>query len=51
MDYRDVTHADFKSRRIANPLEPKYIFQIEEGSPAKEIGPIEGKKSIFLPAR
>ena len=49
MDYRDVTHDYFKSRRTTNPLNPTYTFRIEEGKEAVEIGQIERNKSNCLP--
>jgi len=41
MDYRDVTHDYFKSRRTTNPLQPTYNCRIEEGKDPVEIGKIE----------
>lgn len=29
MDYRDVTHADFKTKRSTNPLNPEYVHRDE----------------------
>lgn len=29
MDYRDVTHIDFKTKRHTNPLSPIYIIRDE----------------------
>ena len=31
MDYRDVTHVDFKTKRTTDPLNPVYIHRNEEG--------------------
>ena len=41
MDYRDVTHDYFKTRRTTNPLQPTYKCRIEEGKDPVEIGLIE----------
>ena len=37
LDYRDVTHVDFKSKRSTNPLMPTYVHREEDGS-ITEIG-------------
>ena len=43
MDYRDVTNAEFQTRRSTNPLEPNYKMNFLDGSKIK-FGPIEGNK-------
>jgi hypothetical protein len=49
MDYRDVTHDYFKSRRTTNPLQPTYNCRIEEGKDPVEIGKIEKNTPNCLP--
>lgn len=44
MDYRDVTHVDFKTKRSVNPLQPTYLVKDEEGK-AMEIGSVFGSTS------
>lgn len=43
MDYRDVTHIDFKTKRCTNPLMPSYAHRDEEKN-AIEIGEVFGSK-------
>lgn len=45
MDYRDVTHTEFKTRRSTNPLEPNYRMKFLDGSKVS-FGPIEGNKPL-----
>ena len=45
MDYRDVTHNEFKTRRSTNPLEPNYRMKFLDGTNVK-FGPIEGNKPM-----
>jgi hypothetical protein len=40
MNYRDVTHADFKSKRSTNPLNPEYVVRDDNNQQIK-IGEIE----------
>jgi hypothetical protein len=37
MNYRDVTHCDFKTKRTTNPLNPSYTIRDEDNKLA-EIG-------------
>lgn len=37
LNFRDVTHQDFKSRRSTNPLSPIYMHRFEGGI-LKELG-------------
>lgn len=30
INYRDVTHSDFRSKRSTNPLNPVYVFRTTE---------------------
>ena len=48
MDYRDVTHVDFKTTRNINPLVPTYIVRDDDGK-TQEIGPVEGSVPCVLP--
>ncbi len=41
MDYRDVTQVGFKSKRVTDPLMPKYLVRDEEKG-YFEVGPIKG---------
>ena len=45
MNYRDVTHTEFKTKRSTNPLEPTYRMKFLDGSQIK-FGPIEGNKPM-----
>jgi len=45
MNYRDVTHSEFKTKRSTNPLEPNYRMKFLDGSQIK-FGPIEGNKPM-----
>ena len=45
MNYRDVTHTEFKTKRSTNPLEPNYRMKFLDGSQIK-FGPIEGNKPM-----
>ena len=45
MDYRDVTHAEFQTKRSTNPLDPFYKMNFVDGSKVK-FGPIEGNKPL-----
>lgn len=48
MNYRDVTHADFKTKRSVNPLQPEYTVRDEDGKVC-EIGSVAGSKPNVLP--
>lgn len=48
MDYRDVTHVDFKTTRNINPLEPTYIVRDDDNKPL-EIGKVQGSNPCVLP--
>lgn len=48
MNYRDVTHADFKSTRTVNPLQPEYKVRDEDGK-VTDIGEVAGSKPNVLP--
>lgn len=50
MNYKDVTHADFKSKRSTNPLSPSYVIRNDLGK-TEEIGPIEGNSPMGIPER
>lgn len=50
MDYRDVTHAEFKTTRHTNPLDPTYKTRDDDNN-VHEIGPIDGNKPLTLPNR
>ena len=45
MDYRDVTHTEFQTKRSTNPLDPFYKMNFVDGSKVK-FGPIEGNKPL-----
>ena len=45
MDYRDVTHTEFQTKRSTNPLDPFYTMNFVDGSKVK-FGPIEGNKPL-----
>jgi len=45
MDYRDVTNAEFQTKRSTNPLDPFYKMGFVDGSKVK-FGPIEGNKPL-----
>jgi hypothetical protein len=44
MDYRDVTHVDFKTKREVNPLAPSYKHRDEDGKVC-DIGAVFGSTS------
>lgn len=48
MDYRDVTHIDFKTSRLVNPLEPSYVVR-DDKNQKMEIGQVGGSKPNVLP--
>ena len=48
MDYRDVTHVDFKTTRHVNPLAPVYITR-DENDKKVAIGSVFGSKPQVLP--
>ena len=48
MDYRDVTHIDFKTKRSTNPLNPVYLIR-DEDKKVCEIGDVVGSKPQVLP--
>mmetsp|Transcript_9374 Transcript_9374/g.14265 ORF Transcript_9374/g.14265 Transcript_9374/m.14265 type:complete len:122 (+) Transcript_9374:652-1017(+) len=48
MDYRDVTHCDFKTKRSTNPLMPSYMIRDEEDKLC-DIGDVKGSKPHVLP--
>lgn len=50
INYRDVTHDQFKSQRTTNPLEPSYIVRNEHGS-TETIGKIENNSAFQIPTR
>lgn len=45
LNYRDVTHTDFKSSRSTNPLNPTYAHRDEDGG-LTQIGEIDKKKAL-----
>ena len=48
MDYRDVTHVDFKTTRHTNPLQPTYVAR-DENDKTTEIGKVTGSEPCVLP--
>ena len=48
INYRDVTHADFKSTRTTNPLMPTYLHKVEDNKVC-EIGPVFGSTPNVMP--
>lgn len=50
MNYRDVTHTDFQTKRNINPLMPEYIVR-DENDKVKTIGEVEGSKPCALPPK
>ena len=50
INYRDVTHADFKTKRSTSPLNPSYVVRNDQGN-IEEIGAIEGNKPLGIPER
>lgn len=50
INYKDVTHAEFKTKRTTNPLSPSYVFRNDEGR-LEEIGNIEGNCPMKIPER
>ena len=48
MDYRDVTHIDFKTSRHTNPLMPVYITR-DENKEKTVIGKVTGSEPVVLP--
>lgn len=48
MDYRDVTHTDFKTSRFTNPLQPTYVARDDKNQKV-EIGEVGGSKPNVLP--
>ena len=48
IDYRDVTHCDFKTKRSTNPLSPTYVHRDDDGE-LKEIGVVKGSYPVVLP--
>ena len=48
MDYRDVTHIDFKTKRETNPLDPSYKVRDEDGK-VVDYGAVSGSTSNCLP--
>lgn len=50
MNYRDVTHADFKTKRSTNPLNPEYVVRDDNNQQIK-IGEIEWNKPKQGPVR
>lgn len=49
-DYSDVTNSQFVSKRVTNPLNPRYFHKTEDGQ-VEEIGEIEGSKPKNAPER
>jgi hypothetical protein len=49
-NYRDVTHAEFKSKRTTDPLNPTYTVRDEEGK-RSTIGKIEGNMPNYTQQR
>ena len=45
MDYRDVTHAEFQTKRNTNPLNPFYKLNFVDGTKVK-FGPIEKNRPL-----
>jgi hypothetical protein len=43
MDYRDVTHIDFKTKRHTNPLMPTYIVRDDDDNKI-DIGKVLGSE-------
>ena len=48
LDYTDVTHVDFKSKRTVNPLMPTYLVRDDNGK-VETIGEVLGNKPQALP--
>jgi len=48
LEYRDVTHNDFKSTRSTNPLNPSYTIRDEDGK-LTEINKVPGSEPNVLP--
>ena len=49
MDYRDVTHTDFKTKRHTNPLAPIYMVRDESKEKVIAIGDVKGRHPQVLP--
>jgi hypothetical protein len=51
IDYKDVTHVDFKSTRVTNPLMPSYAHRDDAGN-LGSIGQVPGSiPNVLPPAR
>ena len=50
IDYRDVTHAHFKTKRHCDPLNPSYKVRDEDGQ-VIDIGQIDGNAPAAIPKR
>jgi hypothetical protein len=50
INYKDVTHADFKTKRTTDPLNPTYVIRDDDGN-KQEIGQIEGNRSFYIGER
>jgi hypothetical protein len=48
MDYKDVTHTDFKTSRFVNPMQPTYVMRDDKNQKI-EIGDVGGSKPNVLP--
>lgn len=48
MDYKDVTHTDFRTSRHTNPLMPVYITR-DENKEKTVIGKVAGCEPVVLP--
>ena len=50
INYRDVTHADFKTKRSTNPLSPVYLYRTtDDKQTVQEIGTVAGSAPNVLP--
>ena len=49
INYRDVTHAEFKTKRCTNPLQPTYMFRANDDKTLVEIGAVAGSTPCVLP--
>jgi hypothetical protein len=50
INYRDVTHSDFRTKRSTNPLNPEYTVRNDDGS-TEIIGRIENNTGSRIPER
>lgn len=50
INYRDVTHAEFKSKRSTNPLNPVYLCRTtDDKATVQAIGKVQGSQPCVLP--